>query len=258
VPDEHLPPRDDLPAPDLWGSAPLADPPVTPATPVTPVTSVTQVTPVTPGDTSVSSDRADGPLVPGETRDTPGPVDPAAAPGPPGPVDPAAAPGPPGPALIASPGYRPPPLIRWPIALGVAAVATAAGLLVSSALSTRTAPTPQVSWLVAHDSAILKLNRDQSALRTGNPATGGSTSRWLTEWRTFHDDAVAAADLPNPGGPATAPWREMLNDYVNGSTEITQAVATRNTQELDQAQRDLAAGDQAAHAFNQAMGIPTP
>jgi hypothetical protein len=115
-----------------------------------------------------------------------------------------------------------------------------------------------LNWLAAHESAILALNRDQVALRSDNPTAGGLANRWVSDWSRFHDDAVAAAGLPNPGGAATVPWREMLNDYVNGSTEIVQAVATRNAPELNQAQRDLQAGDQAAERFNQAMGIPTP
>jgi hypothetical protein len=129
-------------------------------------------------------------------------------------------------------------------------------LLVSGAFSTTNQPDSRASWLAKNEPAIQALNRDQAALRTDDPSTGGSAATWLADWRRLHDDAVAAASVPNPGGAATAPWREMLNNYVNGSSEVIQAVNNRDTQELNQAQRDLVAGDQAAQRFNQAMGLP--
>jgi hypothetical protein len=116
----------------------------------------------------------------------------------------------------------------------------------------------QASWLAKHEPAMLALSRDQTALHADNPATGGNGDRWLADWQAFHDDVVAAASLPNPGGRATVPWREMLNDYDNGSAEIVQGASTRNQAELSRAQLDLQAGDDAARRFNHAMGIPTP
>jgi hypothetical protein len=141
--------------------------------------------------------------------------------------------------------------------VGIVIVVAYLVLLASGAFSANVSSSSHADWLAQHESAILVLNRDQTSLRNDDPATGGSADRWLVDWRQFHDDAVAATSIPNPGGSATAPWREMLNNYVNGSSEIAQAVATRNLQELNQAQLDLQAGDQAAHRFNQAMGIPT-
>jgi hypothetical protein len=158
--------------------------------------------------------------------------------------------------LIATAEYAPPPLLRWPIAAGILVLAAYVALLLSGAFSTTTKPDSRANWLAKNEPAIQALNRDQTALRGDNPSTGGSAAKWLADWRRLHDDAVAAASLPNPGGAATAPWREMLNNYVNGSSEVIQAVDNRDTQELNQAQRDLAAGDQAARRFNQAMGFP--
>jgi hypothetical protein len=114
---------------------------------------------------------------------------------------------------------------------------------------------PQASWLVANDHWIVTLNDDQNALRADNPAGGGSQAHWLADWPRLRDDAQAAAAAPNPGGSATVPWREMLNDYVAGSTEVIEGLAIRNAAEVTAAQRDLLAGDAAAHRFNHAMGI---
>jgi hypothetical protein len=172
------------------------------------------------------------------------------------PPDPAAVSGPPWPALIATDAYAPPRLLRWPVAAGILLFATYVVVLISAAFSTTSQPDSRASWLAKNEPAIQALNRDQAALRSDNPSAGGSAAKWLADWRRLHDDAVAAAGLPNPGGAATAPWREMLNNYVNGSSEVIQAVDNRNTLELNQAQRDLAAGDQAAQRFNQAMGLP--
>jgi hypothetical protein len=112
-----------------------------------------------------------------------------------------------------------------------------------------------VNWLVKNQSTIQILNQDQDALRTDSPASGGQTARWVTDWHRLHDDAVTAASLPNPGGTATVPWREMLNDYANGSTEIIQSIQSNDAQELTQAERVLQAGVQAATRFNQAMSV---
>jgi hypothetical protein len=165
--------------------------------------------------------------------------------------------GPPWPELVATGSYTPPPLIRWPIFAGL--VAFAVYVAVAAALASAGHTANRNLWLLNHESTIRALNRDQTNLVADNPTRpGGNAKRWLSDLRTFHDDAVTAASLPNPGGKATVPWREMLGDYVNGSAEIVQAVESRNGDELAQASRDLDAGDQAAHQFNQAMGITAP
>jgi hypothetical protein len=178
-----------------------------------------------------------------------------------GPPDPAAVSGPPWPALLGSEAYTPPRLIRWPIVASLAAVAVYLLVaILSAALSGSTPPSSraQRAWLASHDSTIKTLNRDQTALKTDSPASGGNASRWLADWHTFHDDVTAAAGLPNPGAQATVPWREMLNDYASGSAEIIQAIGRSDSQELAQAERDLRAGDQAARRFNQSLGISAP
>lgn len=178
-----------------------------------------------------------------------------------GPPDPAAVSGPPWPVLVASGPYTPPPLVRWPPAIGVALFAVYLGLAIVAgtfSLNFGGSTVSHAAWVARHEATIQTLNRDQAALRADSPASGGNAAQWLRDWRTFHDDAILAASLPNPGGPATVPWREMLNDYTNGSSEIIQGAATQNAGELQQANRNLQAGDQAAHRFNQDMGIPTP
>ena len=50
----------------------------------------------------------------------------------------------------------------------------------------------------------------------------------------------------------------MVNDSFHGSAEIIQAIETQNQTLLQQAQRDLVAGDAAAAEFNKAMGISSP
>ncbi|MGH9115931.1 MAG: hypothetical protein ACRDWW_08900 [Acidimicrobiales bacterium] len=143
-------------------------------------------------------------------------------------------------------------MIRWPIVAGLVILAA----VIASAVTTSTTALPSRSaWLAAHENTISTLNRDQSALASDDPSNGGQATRWIADWRQFHDDAVAAASVPNPGGAATAPWREMLNDYVTGSSEIVQAFATQSQALLLQAERDLKAGDTAAGQFDRAMGI---
>ena len=172
------------------------------------------------------------------------------------PPDPALVAGPPWPALIAVGPYAPPRMIRWPVVPGLAlAVAFVVALLVF------TSPTSisHSAWLAEHGlGTINTLNRDQQNLSADNPANGGNASQWLNDWITFHRDVAAAASLPNPGGSATAPWREMINDYFNGSAGIIQAIQTHDRTLLPQAERDLQAGSRAAARFNAAMGISSP
>ncbi len=166
--------------------------------------------------------------------------------------------GPPWPVLVASGPYTPPPLIRWPVAAGVAALAVYLLFVILTGTITISVGRNTLShqkWLAQHEATIGTLNRDQTALNADKPTSPSGASKWLADWRTFHADAVGAASLPNPGGNATVPWREMLNDYATGSAEIIQALDRRDAEEISEAQRDLMAGDQAARRFNQAMGI---
>ena len=171
------------------------------------------------------------------------------------PPDPAAVSGPPWPELIAVGPYAPPRMIRWPIVGGLVLVVVYVIIIVIASSSTSIS---HAAWLADHDGTINTLNRDQQNLSADNPSRGGNAVQWMADWRTFHQDAGAAASLPNPGGSATAPWREMINDYYNGSAEIVQAIDTHNQALLQQAQHDLEAGDSAAAEFNKAMGISSP
>jgi hypothetical protein len=116
--------------------------------------------------------------------------------------------------------------------------------------ASRSATSP-VAWIAANHGTIEGLNRDLTAIH----AAEANPARWLQDWHRFHDDAEAAATLSNPGGQATGYWREMLNDYVNGSADLIQAEQAHNQTELTQAEQVLAAGDSAAQSFNQAMGL---
>lgn len=169
--------------------------------------------------------------------------------------DPAAVSGPPWPELVAVGSYKPPRMIRWPIVGGFVLLVVFVVVLVIAGSSTSVS---HAAWLADHEGTINTLNRDQQNLATDNPSRGGNASQWLADWRAFHQDAGAAASLPNPGGSATAPWREMVQDYFNGSAEIIQAIVDQNQSLLQQAQRDLVAGDAAASQFNRAMGISSP
>ena len=188
-----------------------------------------------------------------------GPWGSGSAPPPPGygfaPPDPAVVSGPPWPELIAVGPYTPPRMIRWPIIGGLVLIVAYIVLIVIATSSTSVS---HAAWLADHEGTINTLNRDQQNLAADNPARGGNATQWLADWRTFHQDSAAAASLPNPGGSATAPWREMVNNYFNGSAEIIQAIETQNQSLLQQAQRDLQAGDAAAAQFNKAMGISSP
>jgi hypothetical protein len=156
---------------------------------------------------------------------------------------------------VASGPFTPPRLLRWPVVVGVAVVVVYLLTVVLTGASGAGDASSHASWLAANDHWIVTLNHDQDALRADNPAAGGSQAHWLADWQLLRKDAQAAAAAPNPGGSATVPWREMLNDYVAGSTEIIQGLAIRSGAEVTAAQRDLLAGDAAAHRFNQAMGI---
>lgn len=172
-----------------------------------------------------------------------------------GPPDPAAVSGPPWPVLVAVGHYVPPRMIRWPIIVGFLAIAAWIGIIVavsgSSTISNRV-------WLADHIGTINAINQDQRALAADNPAHGGSATKWLADWDTFHNDIATAATLPSPGGSATVPWREMINDYFSGSSEIVQAVRTSDQALLVRAERSLVAGDEAAHRFDSAMGLAAP
>jgi len=172
------------------------------------------------------------------------------------PPDPATMTGPPWPVLVAVGPYTPPRLIRWPIVVGLAVFA--AFIIGSVSISINSTSISHASWLADHEGTINTLNRDQQNLSADNPAQGGDATQWLVDWRTFHQDVGRAASLPNPGGSATAPWREMINDFYNGSGEIIQALVNRDQGLAQQGQRDLSAGAQAAGQFNRAMGISTP
>lgn len=169
--------------------------------------------------------------------------------------DPAAVKGPPWPELIAVGPYTPPRMIRWPIIGGLMLVIIYVVLIVIFSSSTSIS---HAAWLADHEGTINTLNRDQQNLAADNPSQGGNAEQWIADWRSLHSDAAAAAELPNPGGSATAPWREMINDYFNGSSEIVQAIQSHDQSLLQQAQRDLVAGDAAAAQFNKAMGISSP
>jgi hypothetical protein len=188
-----------------------------------------------------------------------GPWASGASPGPSGPgfarPDPAVVAGPPWPELIAVGPYTPPRMIRWPIVGGLALVVVYVILML--VVTSPTSPSHS-AWLAEHQGTIDTLNRDARNLGADNPAQGGSAVRYLADWRAFHQDVGAAASLPNPGGSATVPWREMINDYFNGSAEIIQGMRTGNSSLLQQAQRDLQAGDAASREFNKAMGISPP
>lgn len=171
------------------------------------------------------------------------------------PPDPAAVKGPPWPELIAVGPYTPRPMIRWPIIGGLVLVVV---YVVIVLIATNSTSLSQAAWLHAHQGTIDAFTRDQQNLATDNPTNGGNVSLYLNDWRKLHQDAAAAASLPNPGGAATAPWREMINDYFNGSAEIIEAIVNHNQSLLDQALRNLNAGDAAATQFNKAMGISPP
>jgi hypothetical protein len=165
--------------------------------------------------------------------------------------------GPPWPELVATSPYRPPRLIRWPVVVALMALAALAGALIASAAGGSSSQSTSLAWLSAHATTIAQLNRDQTALVADRPTGHGSTARWAVEWQTFHSDAVSAASIPNPGGEATVPWREMLNDFVAGSASYVQALTTGDRTQALIAQRELEAGDQAAGRFNAAMGLPS-
>lgn len=171
------------------------------------------------------------------------------------PPDPAAVSGPPWPVLVAVGHHVPPRMLRWPIVAGlvllIGIVVPVLALSGSSTLSHRV-------WIADHIQTIDSINHDLQLLSADNPSRGGQASKWLADWDTLHTDAAAAASLPNPGGSADAPWREMINNYYNGSGEIVQGLRTGNQSLISRAERDLAAGDRAAALFNREMGVSPP
>jgi hypothetical protein len=98
------------------------------------------------------------------------------------------------------------------------------------------------------------LARDEAALMTDDSPAVGDAQR-LADWRQFRSDVALAASLPNPGGRATTPWREMLNDYATASADVVEALTTDDASAVPEAQRDIAAGVAAARQFDQAIGI---
>ena len=168
------------------------------------------------------------------------------------PPDPAAVGGPPWPALVAVGHYVPPRMIRWPIVVGFLALAVA--VLIPVAISGSSTVSHRV-WVAEHIGTIDTINQDAQATVSDNPAKGGPVTKWIDDWGKLHSDVAAAASLPNPGGSATGPWREMINDYYNGSAEIVQGVRTGNQALISRALRDLTAGDTAARQFDRAMGL---
>ena len=168
------------------------------------------------------------------------------------PPDPAVVGGPPWPALVAVGQYVPPRMIRWPIVVGFLALALA--IVVSIAVSGSSTISHRV-WITQHTRTIDTINQDERATIADNPAQGGSVSKWIADWENLHNDVAAAASLPNPGGAANAPWRELINDYYNGSSEILQGVRTDNQGLINRALRDLAAGNSAAREFDRVMGL---
>ena len=171
------------------------------------------------------------------------------------PPDPAAVNGPPWPRLVAVGNYVPPRMIRWPIVAGI--LAALVGFIVWIVLASGGTFSHRV-WMVQHRQTIDAINRDLRLLITDNPSKGGNASNWLADWDTLHNDTASAASLPNPGGSADAPWREMINNYYNGSAEIVQGIRTSNQPLISRAERDLAAGDRAAAQFNRDMGVSPP
>jgi hypothetical protein len=142
--------------------------------------------------------------------------------------------------------------------VGVAALAIYVGAVLIAGTFSGSASTNARSWLKANEGWIAAFRHDQVALQADNPGAGGQETRWLADWRSLRGDAEGAAGAPNPGGAATVPWREMLNDYVAGAAEVIQAESTHNLVERAQADRDLQAGDAAALLFERAMGIRPP
>jgi len=171
------------------------------------------------------------------------------------PPDPAAVNGPPWPALVAVGHYIPPRMIRWPIVLGLAVLI---GVIVPVVVVSGSGTLSHRVWIAEHIQTINAINHDLQQLGSDNPSNGGNASKWLADWGMLHSDAASAATLPNPGGSADAPWREMINNYYNGSAEIVQGIRGGDQALIGRAERDLAAGDRAAVQFNRDMGVSPP
>jgi len=195
------------------------------------------------------------------TEPFPPPADPAVdwtPPPPPPPSQPsesdttAAAAGRPWPVLVADGPLTRPRLIKWPIAAGLGAVVVF--LIALVAFAPAKSSSSGSKWLAKNDAVIQTLNTDQALLQADASADPSGRSA-LADWQRFHHDAVDAASLPNPGGRATAPWREMLNDFIVGSQAIIQGIDTRDEALIKQAQMDLTAGGAAVTQFDRAMGL---
>ena len=171
------------------------------------------------------------------------------------PPDPAAVGGPPWPALVAVGHYTPPRMIRWPIVVGLVVLI---GVIVPLVAVSGSGTLSHRVWIAEHMQTIDAINNDLQHLGSDNPSNGGNASKWLADWDALHSDAATAATLPSPGGSADAPWREMINNYYNGSGEIVQGIRTGDQALIGRAERDLAAGDRAAAQFNRQMGVSPP
>jgi hypothetical protein len=170
-------------------------------------------------------------------------------------ADPTVADRPPWPRLVATGAYQPPPLITWPILLGLAAVAvyTVAFL----ALGASSGPSQQTRWLERNGGVIARLTADQRAIAADYRDSSG-TAALVRDWTKLHHDAVEATSIANPGGSATVPWREMLNDFVNSSSDVVQGIVHRDNSLISQAEAELQAAEQASAQFYRAMGVTTP
>ena len=159
--------------------------------------------------------------------------------------------GSPWPVLVATGPFTPPRLIKWPIAAGLSALIVY--VLALAVFAPSQSPSGEAEWLANYGGAIQTLNADQVKLQADESRPNAELA--LGDWRQFDQDAVNAASLPNPGGRATAPWREMLNDFIVGSQAIIQGIDTHNEALIKQGEVDLTAGGAAVSEFNRAMGL---
>jgi hypothetical protein len=179
------------------------------------------------------------------------------------PPDPAAVAGPPWPRLVARPGYQPPPMLRWPIAVVMVAAIAAIVYLAAfgSGSGSPNVPATPSAWLVAHQGVITALNHDVIAIGADSPATGPDPAAWPHNSRgeadlaAFHRDVATAAALPTPAGSAAAPWRQLLHDYAAGSSALLEAMHTANTRLASEGWSDMRAGTEAANRWGAAMGV---
>jgi hypothetical protein len=146
-------------------------------------------------------------------------------------------------------------MMRWPVVTGLVVLI---GVVVPLVLVSGSSTLSHRVWIADHIQTINSINHDLQLLSTDNPSRGGDASKWIADWGKLRSDTAAAAALPNPGGSADGPWREMINNYYNGSAEIVQGVRSGNQALIARAERDLGAGDRAAAEFNRKMGVSPP